>query len=206
MASCALRSIQPLYRHPRQQQPRSACVRFPTQSSFSVYLLTIHSPSGSDFPCRSHLSDLGTPAGASVVTWNAGSEYNFTIAGIIDEPLTPAFHNGGSCQAALSYDGGKTWKVIHSYQGACPTSTGGDFKFKVPSDAKTGAAVFAWLWWNYTGIFLNSPAFLNDYANVLTRKPRDVYELCLYYCCSWNWTCTRSRFRPTPRHLHSQHR
>ncbi|CZT45873.1 uncharacterized protein RSE6_06229 [Rhynchosporium secalis] len=109
------------------------------------------SPDGSTFPCRSHLSDLGTPAGASVVTWNAGAEYNFTITGIIDEPLHPAFHNGGSCQAALSYDSGKTWKVIHSYQGACPTSTGGDFKFNIPSDAATGAAVFAWLWWNHTG-------------------------------------------------------
>ncbi|KAL5318713.1 hypothetical protein ACEPPN_013777 [Leptodophora sp. 'Broadleaf-Isolate-01'] len=109
------------------------------------------SPDGSNFPCRSHLSDLGTPAGASVVTWNAGAEYNFTITGAIDAPNSPAFHNGGSCQAALSYDGGKTWKVIHSYQGACPTSTGGAFKFNVPSDAKAGGAVFAWLWWNHTG-------------------------------------------------------
>ncbi|KAH7346490.1 hypothetical protein BKA65DRAFT_502578 [Rhexocercosporidium sp. MPI-PUGE-AT-0058] len=109
------------------------------------------SPDGSDFPCRSHLSDLGTPAGASVVTWNAGAEYNFTITGAIEAPTAPAFHNGGSCQAALSYDGGKTWKVIHSYQGACPTSTGGSFKFNIPSDAETGGAVFAWLWWNHTG-------------------------------------------------------
>ncbi|KAH7410795.1 hypothetical protein BKA64DRAFT_363920 [Cadophora sp. MPI-SDFR-AT-0126] len=109
------------------------------------------SPDGSNFPCRSHLSDLGTAAGASVVTWNAGSEYNFTITGAVEAPTNPAFHNGGSCQAALSYDGGKTWKVIHSYQGACPTSTGGSFKFNVPSDAETGAAVFAWLWWNHTG-------------------------------------------------------
>ncbi|KAG4433848.1 hypothetical protein IFR05_010666 [Cadophora sp. M221] len=109
------------------------------------------SPDGSNFPCRSHLSDLGTPAGASAVTWNAGAEYNFTITGAIEAPNSPAFHNGGSCQAALSYDGGKTWKVIHSYQGACPTSIGGSFKFNVPSDAKAGGAVFAWLWWNHTG-------------------------------------------------------
>ncbi|KAK0120053.1 hypothetical protein ONS95_011466 [Cadophora gregata] len=109
------------------------------------------SPDGSNFPCRGHLSDLGTPAGKSVVTWNAGSEYSFTIVGAIEAPNAPAFHNGGSCQAALSYDSGKTWKVIHSYQGACPTSTGGQFKFNVPSDAKDGAAVFGWLWWNHTG-------------------------------------------------------
>tara|TARA_R110002060_G_scaffold60462_4_gene70108 strand:+ start:2737 stop:3030 length:294 start_codon:yes stop_codon:yes gene_type:complete len=87
------------------------------------------------------------------VTWDAGSEYNFTITGAIEAPTNPAFHNGGSCQAALSYDEGKTWKVIHSYQGACPTSTGGSFKFNVPSDAKAGAAVFAWLWWNHTGMY-----------------------------------------------------
>ncbi|KAL2069620.1 hypothetical protein VTL71DRAFT_14299 [Oculimacula yallundae] len=120
----------------------------------SVKDVNNHSPlfaNGTDFPCKSHLSVLGTPAGKSVVTWNAGADYNFTIVGAIDAPLHPAHHNGGSCQAALSYDGGKSWKVIHSYQGACPTTTGGSFKFNLPSDAATGSAIFAWLWWNHTG-------------------------------------------------------
>ena len=37
--------------------------------------------SGSDFPCKGYQIDLGTAAGASVATWNAGSAYNFTVSG-----------------------------------------------------------------------------------------------------------------------------
>ncbi|KAA8913727.1 hypothetical protein FN846DRAFT_57391 [Sphaerosporella brunnea] len=108
----------------------------------------INSPllaSGANFPCQGQLSAIGTPAGASVATWQAGSQQSFTIA----PPGAP--HNGGSCQASLSEDGGKTWKVIKSFIGSCPTLSGGTFPFTVPAEAKAGEAIFAWSWFNEIG-------------------------------------------------------
>ncbi|RKF80937.1 hypothetical protein GcM1_188022 [Golovinomyces cichoracearum] len=101
---------------------------------------------GSDFPCKGYHKDMQdkTGAGAPVATWSAGSEYSFTVVG-------GATHNGGSCQAALSYDSGASFKVIHSYIGECPIMTTGNFKFAVPADAKSGNAIFAWSWVNQVG-------------------------------------------------------
>ena len=101
---------------------------------------------GSNFPCKGYQSDLGSAAGTSVATWSVGGTYNFTLGG-------SATHDGGSCQAALSYDKGKTFTVIHSYLGGCPvvTPAGGSFNFQIPSDAPTGAAMFAWTWFNEVG-------------------------------------------------------
>jgi hypothetical protein len=62
-----------------------------------------------------------------------------------------ANHNGGSCQASLSYDKGKTWTVIHSYVGNCPLAGESSFDFAVPSDAPSGEAVFSWSWFNKVG-------------------------------------------------------
>ncbi|KAI9055739.1 hypothetical protein LZ554_000680 [Drepanopeziza brunnea f. sp. 'monogermtubi'] len=117
---------------------------------------SLHAPlmaNGADFPCKGKLGILATPAGASLHTWAAGSVADVTIGGVIKPGSgeVPAFHNGGSCQAALSYDQGKTWKVVHSFQGNCPLQPDTSFKFKIPSDAPTAHAVFAWLWFNHTG-------------------------------------------------------
>ncbi|KAG7289247.1 hypothetical protein NEMBOFW57_005612 [Staphylotrichum longicolle] len=86
-------------------------------------------PDGSDYPCKGALALLGTPAAAPVATWTAGAAYNFTVSG-------GAAHGGGSCQAALSVDGGRTFRVVHSYEGGCPAPAGGEssFGFGVPGD------------------------------------------------------------------------
>jgi hypothetical protein len=68
------------------------------------YSMTAPLSGAAQFPCKGYQSDMGTPGGASVVTWNAGDKTNFTIVG-------GAAHGGGSCQAALSYDGGKSFTV-----------------------------------------------------------------------------------------------
>ena len=101
---------------------------------------------GSDFPCKGYQKDVGTPAGTSTATWAPGSAQKLGITG-------GAAHNGGSCQLSLSYDGGKTFKVIKSIEGGCVNPAGGDqsFDFTVPADAKGGDAVFAWSWFNNTG-------------------------------------------------------
>ncbi|KAK0634481.1 hypothetical protein B0T17DRAFT_649675 [Bombardia bombarda] len=82
------------------------------------------SQTGSDYPCKGYHKDFGTPAGKPTATFAPGSSYNFSITG-------GAAHGGGSCQASLSYDGGKT--------------------FVIPSDAQTGDAIFAWTWHNQIG-------------------------------------------------------
>lgn len=101
--------------------------------------------SGANFPCKGTLGLLGTPKGASVATWQAGSSQKAVISG-------GAFHGGGSCQFSLSYDKGKTFKVLHSYIGSCPLDNGdSSFDFKVPADAPNGEALFAWTWFNQIG-------------------------------------------------------
>lgn len=103
------------------------------------------SASGSDFPCKGTLNLLGTAQAKPVAIWQAGQQYNMTIAG-------GANHNGGSCQAALSYDSGKTFTVIHSYVGNCPPAGTSSFNFKLPADAPSAQdALFAWTWFNNVG-------------------------------------------------------
>ncbi|KAI9875315.1 MAG: hypothetical protein M1830_008633 [Pleopsidium flavum] len=99
------------------------------------------------FPCGGHLDKLGTPQGASVASWPAGSVQNFSLTGIGN-------HFGGSCQVGFSVDHGKTFQVATSYEGNCPHRNGGEaasgqkFDFTVPADIPTGDVVFAWTWYN----------------------------------------------------------
>jgi hypothetical protein len=119
----------------------------PFRSKFNKHVTnieyTMNSPLGV-FPCKGFHSDLGTPAGASVATWQSGSQQSFTVTG-------GASHGGGSCQASLSYDGGKTFKVIHSYIGNCPVNGESSLSFTVPAEAPGGEAIFAWTWFNKIG-------------------------------------------------------
>ncbi|KAM0322959.1 hypothetical protein ACHAQA_009058 [Verticillium albo-atrum] len=103
------------------------------------------SASGSDFPCKGTLNLLGTKAATPVASWQAGQTYNLTIQG-------GANHNGGSCQAALSFDGGKTFKVVQSYVGGCPPSGTSTYDFTLPDDTPAADdAIFAWTWFNNVG-------------------------------------------------------
>ncbi|KAK3328163.1 hypothetical protein B0T19DRAFT_400950 [Cercophora scortea] len=120
----------------------------PYAGSNTDYSLTspLH-PDGSDFPCKGSLTLLGTPQAQSVASWTAGQSYSMTISG-------GAPHGGGSCQASISIDSGKTFRVIHSYIGGCPLAEGEEssFGFKVPGDVPAmKGAVFAWTWFNKLG-------------------------------------------------------
>lgn len=101
-------------------------------------------PSGANFPCRGHLSVLGSPQAKPVADWAPGQPQSLTVVG-------GASHSGGSCQASLSFDNGKSWKVIHSWIGNCPTSGESKDQFTVPSDTPAGEAIFAWTWFNKVG-------------------------------------------------------
>ncbi|RPA76537.1 hypothetical protein BJ508DRAFT_213612 [Ascobolus immersus RN42] len=97
------------------------------------------------FPCKGKLSgSIGEP----VVTYKPGGSYNIVLK---DSYVT---HNGGSCQISLSFDMGKSWKVIKSIIGDCPhhpSRNSDSFTFRMPDDVKEGKAIFAWTWINNTG-------------------------------------------------------
>jgi len=94
--------------------------------------------------------DFHTPPGASTGTITAGQKSSISIDGT-------ATHEGGSCQISLSFDAGKSFKVIKSFIGNCVrvTSSGPDpnqtYEYTVPSDAKSGDAILAWSWFNRVG-------------------------------------------------------
>jgi hypothetical protein len=96
------------------------------------------STSGSDYPCKGYSKD----AFEAVATWQPGSTQEMALEG-------SAVHGGGSCQLALTYDQGKTFKVIESIEGDCPIAK--SYQFEVPSDAPSGNALFAWTWFNKVG-------------------------------------------------------
>jgi hypothetical protein len=96
------------------------------------------SSSGSDYPCKGYAKDDFD----AVATWQPGSSQEMELEG-------SATHDGGSCQLALTYDQGKTFKVIESIEGDCPVAK--KYKFDIPSDAPNGDALFAWTWFNKVG-------------------------------------------------------
>lgn len=117
---------------------------------------------GRDFPCKGYYKRLvGTPEGRSVATWAPGGSYAMTITG-----NTP--HNGGSCQASLSFDGGASWKVVHSYIGSCPVMGDSSYRFTLPADTPLGDALFAWSWFNWGG---NREMYMNCAAVTIATAP-----------------------------------
>ncbi|CAG7929276.1 unnamed protein product [Penicillium olsonii] len=96
------------------------------------------SSSGSDYPCKGYAKDDFE----AVATWAPGSKQHMELEG-------SATHDGGSCQLALTYDQGETFKVIESIEGDCPIEK--KYDFEIPSDAPAGDALFAWTWFNKVG-------------------------------------------------------
>ncbi|EGE82167.2 DNA-directed RNA polymerase [Blastomyces gilchristii SLH14081] len=94
---------------------------------------------GSNYPCKGYLDEPFR----SAADYKAGSEYEMLIE------QNTATHLGGSCQLSLSYDEGKSFRVIKSIIGGCPLPF--KYKFEIPSNAPSGKAVFAWTWFNRIG-------------------------------------------------------
>jgi hypothetical protein len=119
---------------------RSRFNKFTTSADYDM--TSPLSASGSNFPCKGYHTLYDTKQGQSVVTWQPGQTYNWTLTG-------SATHSGGSCQVSLSYDRGSTWTVLHSYIGGCPLKP--TWTFNLPSDAPQGDALFAFSWYNNLG-------------------------------------------------------
>ncbi|RPB23905.1 hypothetical protein L211DRAFT_229428 [Terfezia boudieri ATCC MYA-4762] len=116
-------------------------------------------PDGSDFPCKGL---IGVADMTPQAQWTAGGMGMFEIwpnEGNGGEGNLAA-HSGGSCQISLSYDNGKSFKVLKSYEGGCPRDVplnsnlagpNQTFTFEIPKEAKSGTAVAAWTWIARTG-------------------------------------------------------
>ncbi|KAF8414628.1 hypothetical protein BGX38DRAFT_1247425 [Terfezia claveryi] len=114
---------------------------------------------GSDFPCKGL---IGVADMTPQAQWTAGSMGMFEIwpnEGNGGEGNLAA-HSGGSCQISLSYDNGKTFKVLKSFEGGCPRDVplnsnlagpNQTFTFEIPKEAKSGNALAAWTWIARTG-------------------------------------------------------
>ncbi|KAF9114645.1 hypothetical protein BGX27_010222 [Mortierella sp. AM989] len=106
---------------------------------------------GKKFPCG------GYPRGP-VTTYNAGDVipvrfWNFNVKDYKSFPppkdLNQARHGGGACEFSLSFDGGKSWRVIGQYTKTCP-----DLYYEwpvlipsnVPSCTNPDLCLFAWSW------------------------------------------------------------
>ncbi|TRM55652.1 hypothetical protein BD626DRAFT_576902 [Schizophyllum amplum] len=129
--------------------------------------------SGSNFPCKGYLAD--TTGKESVASWAAGSSQQVTLEG-------SAIHEGGSCQLSISEDEGATFKVIKSFIGNCPASTGPvTMDVDIPADVKNGDVVFAWTWNNRVGnreiaivTIDNGGAGLTDYPDMFVAQLSDI--------------------------------
>jgi hypothetical protein len=95
-------------------------------------------PSGSNYPCKGYHTDPFNIA----AEYQAGQQYSMQIQG-------RATHHGGSCQLSLSYDKGKTFRVIKSIIGGCPLQP--SYDFTIPANAPSGQALLAWSWFNQVG-------------------------------------------------------
>jgi len=71
-----------------------------------------------------------------------------------DAKSDQARHNGGLCEFALSYDGGKTYTVIGTYHKTCPDIFF-SWPIKIPDNAPNcdnpGQCIFSWSWINAVG-------------------------------------------------------
>ncbi|KAJ5184123.1 hypothetical protein N7492_001739 [Penicillium capsulatum] len=94
--------------------------------------------SGQNYPCKGYAKDEFD----SQADYAPGQSYEMELEG-------SATHDGGSCQLALTYDRGETFKVIESMLGDCPKAK--KYKFEIPSDAPSGEALLAWSWFNKVG-------------------------------------------------------
>ncbi|KAL1604575.1 hypothetical protein SLS59_003770 [Nothophoma quercina] len=108
-----------------------------------------------NFPCQARFDVV------SMNDWSVGQDVSVTFP-----KGQSAVHGGGSCQISVTKDEKPTasskWKVIHSVEGGCMTTSSGNLadngeaqanpiNFKVPSELPEGKLTMAWTWFNKVG-------------------------------------------------------
>ncbi|KAJ2805153.1 hypothetical protein H4R20_002203 [Coemansia guatemalensis] len=140
---------------------KSPCVRYtpfcdscPELPSGQSLDQNINAPIGTHDSISQPLCKYTTPYSRPAVEWTAGTTVD------IEFRDHAAVHGGGHCQFALSYDGGKTFVVIHDELKYCfvggpsssNTATQLSYSIPLPADLPSGdKVVFAWAWNNAIG-------------------------------------------------------
>ncbi|KAJ1669888.1 hypothetical protein EV182_008538, partial [Spiromyces aspiralis] len=121
---------------------------------------TMNSPIGTTNPAlQSSIQPIckNSQAGPVQATWSAGETVPIQFGS------HAAAHGGGHCQFSISYDGGKTFAVVHEELKTCfktpgaipPTQTNDAevlcYNVPIPKDLPSGKAIFAWSWVNAIG-------------------------------------------------------
>ncbi|KAJ2082032.1 hypothetical protein H4R24_001891 [Coemansia sp. RSA 988] len=140
---------------------KSPCVRYtpfcdscPELPSGQSLDQNINAPIGTHDSISQPLCKYTTPYSRPAVEWTAGTTVD------VEFRDHAAVHGGGHCQFALSYDGGKTFVVIHDELKYCfvggpsssNTATQLSYSIPLPADLPSGdKVVFAWAWNNAIG-------------------------------------------------------
>ncbi|KAJ1956536.1 hypothetical protein GGI12_005282 [Dipsacomyces acuminosporus] len=129
----------------------STCPQLPAGASVDT---NINAPIGTHEKVNQPLCKFTTPYSKPAAQWTAGS----TVT--VEFNPHAAVHGGGHCQFSLSYDGGKTFVVIHDELRYC--FTGGPsgsnsaanlaYSIPLPNNLPSGDhVIFAWSWNNAIG-------------------------------------------------------
>jgi len=118
-----------------------------------TYDYNIKSPIGTDEGITYPICRHTVPYDSPVATWTAGQTVPVSFQ------ADGAAHNGGHCQFSLSYDGGKTFVVIHDVLRNCFFSSPGSgnnadvlsYQVPLPAQLPSGRAIFSWSWVNASG-------------------------------------------------------
>ncbi|KAJ1650530.1 hypothetical protein GGF44_000591 [Coemansia sp. RSA 1694] len=143
-ASAHMAMVKPCSRY----TPHGDCPALPAGQSLDY---SLSSPLEANAPLCKHTVPYSTP----VETWTAGQQITVKF-----DTASGAAHGGGHCEFSVSYDGGKTFAVVHQVLKHCffnGPSTGNtpevtSYTFKLPSDLPSSKkAIFAWSWVNAIG-------------------------------------------------------
>ncbi|KAJ2592913.1 hypothetical protein H4R99_006261 [Coemansia sp. RSA 1722] len=130
----------------------------------------MNNPLAPDAPLCKNLEPVPEPN----VKWTAGQSISVSFYGT-------ARHLGGHCQFSMSYDGGKTFVVVHEilryclYESMNGNTVGKEatgYTFNLPNDLpSSNTALFAWTWVNAVG---NREFYMNC-ADVIISGTSDSY-------------------------------
>ncbi|KAG0045662.1 hypothetical protein BGZ83_009109 [Gryganskiella cystojenkinii] len=128
---------------------------------------------GKKYPCGGYKK-------GPVTTYKAGQIipvrfWNFEIKDYKKFPppngLTQSRHGGGACEFSLSYDGGKTWRVIGQYTKTCPDiyyEWPVQIPHNVPSCSDSNKCLFSFSWTAWS-----TEQFYHHCANVIIKGAKD---------------------------------
>ncbi|KAF2867898.1 hypothetical protein BDV95DRAFT_501619 [Massariosphaeria phaeospora] len=141
----------------------SAHMLMENPTPFSVDQINNDPINAAGFPCKANIGFKITKMNNMAV----GAAQQVKLKG-------SAVHAGGSCQLSITTDKEPTkdsvFKVIKSYEGACPEE-GKPLDFTLPASVPNGEATFAWTWFNKIG---NREMYMNCAPITITGGASDT--------------------------------